>query len=47
MAAALTDLGVKGIVGVFGPLKGPDGGVDRQARRLDPSSVTDVTAAGE
>ena len=47
MAAALEDLGVENIVGVFGPLKGADGGVDRQADGLDPSKVEDVTAGGE
>ncbi|MBC7630665.1 ABC transporter substrate-binding protein [Aeromicrobium sp.] len=47
MAAALTDLGVPGIVGVFGPLKAAGGGVDRQAEGIDPGSVADVTAAGE
>lgn len=47
MAAALKSLGVKGITGVFGPLKGVDGGVDRQAEGLDPATVTDVTGEGD
>ena len=47
MAAALQDLGVTGIDAVFGPLKGAEGGVDRQADGLDPSALTDVTAGGE
>jgi iron complex transport system substrate-binding protein len=47
MAAALQDLGVTGIDAVFGPLKGLEGGVDRQADGLDPSKLTDVTAGGE
>lgn len=47
MAAALTGLGVKGVVGVFGPLKAADGGVDRQADGLDVANVEDVTAGGD
>jgi iron complex transport system substrate-binding protein len=47
LAAALSDLGVEGIDGVFGPLKGVDGGVDRQADGLDPKGLKDVTAGGE
>ena len=47
MAAALKSLGVKGVVGVFGPLKSAEGGVDRQADGLDPAKVTDVTGEGD
>lgn len=47
MAAALTDLGVKGIVGTFGPLKNADGSTDRQADGLDPANVEDVTGEGD
>ncbi len=47
MAAALEELGVKGLVGVFGPLKSADGGVDAQAAGLDPATVTDVTGEGD
>ncbi|GAA1752653.1 ABC transporter substrate-binding protein [Aeromicrobium alkaliterrae] len=48
VAAALTQLGLGDrIVGTFGPLNGPDGGVDSQANGLDPESVTDVTGAGD
>lgn len=48
MAAALTQLGLGDrIVGTFGPLEGPDGGVDSQAAGLDPESVEDVTGAGD
>jgi iron complex transport system substrate-binding protein len=46
IAAALKDYGVTSI-GVFGPLKSPDGKVDPQAAGLDPGKVTDVTGAGE
>ena len=48
VAAALTQLGLGDrIVGTFGPLNGPDGGVDSQAQGLDPASVEDVTGAGD
>ncbi|MEG9226806.1 ABC transporter substrate-binding protein [Aeromicrobium sp. Sec7.5] len=48
IAAALTQLGLGDrIVGTFGPLNGPDGGVDSQAQGLDPASVEDVTGAGD
>ena len=48
IAAALTQLGLGDrIVGTFGPLEGPDGGVDSQAQGLDPSTVEDVTGAGD
>jgi len=48
VAAALTQLGLGDrIVGVFGPLNGPDGGVDSQANGLDPATVEDVTGAGD
>ncbi|WP_229051801.1 ABC transporter substrate-binding protein [Aeromicrobium sp. Leaf350] len=48
VAAALTQLGLGDrIVGTFGPLNGPDGGVDSQANGLDPATVTDVTGAGD
>ena len=48
VAAALTDLGLGDrIVGVFGPLEGPDGGVDPQAEGLDVDAVEDVTGGGD
>lgn len=48
IAAALTQLGLGDrIVGTFGPLEGPEGGVDSQAQGLDPSTVEDVTGAGD
>ncbi|WP_375000508.1 ABC transporter substrate-binding protein [Aeromicrobium sp. CTD01-1L150] len=48
VAAALTDLGLGDrIVGVFGPLEGPDGGIDPQADGLDADSVEDVTGGGD
>lgn len=46
IAAALQDDGVD-VVGAFGPVKGPDGGVSPQSAGLDLSKVTDVTASGD
>ncbi|MGJ9411490.1 ABC transporter substrate-binding protein [Aeromicrobium sp. CF4.19] len=48
VAAALTDLGLGDkIVGVFGPVEGPDGGLDPQAEGLDVDAVEDVTGGGD
>ena len=48
VAAALTDLGLGDkIVGVFGPLKNPDGDADLQAVGLDVDDVVDITGKGE
>lgn len=48
VAAALTDLGLgERIVGVFGPVEGPDGGLDPQAEGLDVDAVEDVTGGGD
>lgn len=48
MAAALSDLGLAdAIVGTFGPLEGPDGGVSSAVAGLDVDRVTDVTGSGE
>ncbi len=44
VAAGLWDLGIES-VGVFGPLKTPDGSVDPQAGNVDPDAVTDVSTA--
>lgn len=48
VAAALTDLGLGDrVVGVFGPVEGPDGEPDPQAVGLDVDAVEDVTGGGE
>lgn len=48
IAAALTDLGLGDkVVGVFGPVTGPDGDPDLQAVGLDADAVEDVTGGGE